>query len=136
MSPDAVSARTAQLDEEAKAAASGPIPLPSRETVLKLAGLLVGSLLAGAGAFLIARLDPTSGYCLAAGGLSAVLVATCLIYARMLDEDYWTLAFIYFVPFGDVYYFIANIWEYFPWLCVKYVGGAVLIGAGAGLAVR
>jgi GYF domain 2 len=136
MSPDAVSTRVDRLDEEAKAAASGPIPLPSRETVLKLAGLVTGGFLAAGAAYGIARLDVTMGNCLFYAGIGAVLVATCMIWARILDEKFWTLALIFFVPFGDIYYFITRIWQYFPWFCVKYIGAAVAVGAAAGLAAH
>ncbi len=70
-----------------------------------------------------------------AGG-AAVTVATCMIIARLLDEDFWTLALVFFVPFGDVFYFICNIWEYFTWFCVKYLGAAVFAGAALGLAMH
>jgi len=136
MPPDAVSARVENLDEEAAAEASGPIPLPSAETLMKLGGLAVGALLAGAGAYLIARLDVTTGYCLMAAGGGASLVAVVMIIMRLLDEDFWTLLFVFFVPFGDIFYFICNIWEYFTWFCVKYVGAAVAIGAAMGLAAH
>jgi hypothetical protein len=136
MSPDAVSKRVAELDDEAEEARQGPIPLPSRETLIKLGGLGVGALLTGAGAYLIASLDATTGYCLEYAGGAATLVAICMIMARVLDEDFWTLVLVFFVPFGDVYYFISNIWEYFAWFCVKYIGLAVCAGAAMGLAAR
>jgi hypothetical protein len=135
MSPDAVSARVDALNEEARTPSS-PIPLPSAETLKKLGGLALGALLAGAGAFLIASLDATTGYCLEAAGGAAVLVAQCMILARLLDEDVWTLILVFFVPLGDIFYFISNIWEYFTWFCVKYVGAAVLAGAAMGLAAH
>ena len=135
MPPDAVSMRLEALDEEAHAPRS-PIPLPSAETLMKLGGLLIGALLAGAGAYLMARADVTTGYCLEYAGSAAALGAICMIMARLLDEDIWTLLFIFFVPFGDVFYFISNIWEYFTWFCVKYVGAAVAAGAALGLAAH
>jgi hypothetical protein len=135
MSPDAVSARVDELNEEAEDARA-PIPLPSAETLMKLGGLVLGALLAGAGACLIARLDVTTGYCLLYGGIGAALVAQCMIIARLLDEDFWTLLFVFFVPGGDIFYFLSNIWEYFNWFCVKYVGAAVCIGAAMGLAAH
>jgi hypothetical protein len=135
MSPDAVSGRSQELDAEARAPRS-PIPLPSVETLMKLGELVIGALLAGAGAYLIARLDVTTGYCLEYAGGAAALVAICMIVARLLDEDFWTLLFVFFVPFGDIFYFICNIWEYFTWFCVKYVGAAVCAGAAMGLAAH
>ena len=133
MPPDAVSARVDQLDEEARAAASGPIPLPSREAVMKLAGLAVGGFLAAGGAYLMARLDETTGYCLLCAGIAAVLVAAGVIWASVLDEDFRTLALVCFVPFGGAYYFITRFWQYFPWFCLRYIGAAVALGAVAGL---
>jgi hypothetical protein len=135
MSPDAVSTRMEVLDEEAHAPRS-PIPLPSSETLMKLGGFVCGALLAGAGAFVIAWLDATTGYCLLYGGIAAALVAHCMIMARLLDEDFWTLILVFFVPGGDIFYFISNIWEYFTWICVKYVGAAVAAGAAMGLAAH
>jgi len=136
MSTDAVSARVDELNEEAEEGSRSPIPLPSAETLMKLGGLGVGALLAGAGAYLIARLDITTGYCLMAAGGAAVVVAQCMIIARLLDEDFWTLALVFFVPGGDIFYFISNVWEYFTWFCVKYIGAAVLAGAALGLAAH
>jgi hypothetical protein len=135
MPPDAVSVRVEALDEEAHAPSS-PIPLPSVETLIKLGGLICGAFLAGAGAYLIARADATTGYCLEYGGIAAALVAICMIMARLLDEDFWTLVLVFFVPGGDLFYFISNIWEYFTWFCVKYAGAAVAAGAALGLAAH
>jgi len=129
MSPDAISSRTAELDEEAMAAKSGPIMLPSRETLEKLGGLVLGALLAGAGSYLIARLDTTTGYGLLIGGVASVVVAHCLILARVLDEDYLTLGAMFFIPGYDLFYFVTNIWAYFTLFCVKYIGLAIAIGA-------
>jgi len=134
--PDAVSTRVTQLDEEAAARASGPIPLPSVESVMKVVGMLVGALLAGAGAYLVARLDETTGYCLQIGGGAATLVAYCMIFASLMDEDLWTRILVFLVPLGDIYYFICNFWKYFTWICVKYVGTAVYLGATMGLAAH
>jgi len=134
--PDAVSTRVSDLDEAAAARAKGPIPLPSAETIMRLAGMVLGSLFAGAGAYVIARLDVTTGYCLEYAGLGAVLVAVCMIMAQLLDEDIWTLLFVFLVPFGDVFYFVTNFWRYFTWFCVKYVGAAVAAGAAMGLAAH
>lgn len=136
MPADAVSTRVAELDDEAEAAKQGPIPLPSAETLMKLGGMIFGAILAGAGAYLIARLDVTMGYCLMIAGIAAALVAHCMIMARLLDEDFWTLLFVFFCPFGDVFYFICNIWQYFNWFCGKYVGAAVAFGAAMGLATH
>ena len=133
MSPDVVSSRVAELDEEAMAAKSGPIMLPSRETLLKLGGLVFGALLAGAGSYLIARLDTTTGYCLLIGGIASAVVAHCFILARILDEDYLTLGAMVFIPGYDFFYFITNLWQYFNLFCVKYVGIAVAIGAALAL---
>jgi hypothetical protein len=136
MSPDAVSARVDELDEERADASRPPIPLPSTETLMKLGGLVFGAFLAGAGAYFIARVDITTGYCLEAAGGAAVIVAVCMIIARLLDEDFWTLLFVFFVPLGDIFYFISNIWEYYTWFCVKYVGAAVCAGAAMGMAAH
>ena len=135
MPPDAMSTRVVELTEEARAPKSF-IPLPSAETLMKLGGLTVGALLAGAAAFLMAWLDTTTGYCLMAAGIGAVLVGQCMTIARLLDEDWLTLALVFFVPFGDVFYFICNIWVYFTWFCVKYVGAAVAVGAALGIATH
>jgi hypothetical protein len=132
MSPDATSMRLDELNEEALDRQS-PIPLPSRESLLRLCGMLAGCLCLGLGAFCVARLDPTTGLLLLLGGLGAAGVAVCLIYARMLDEDWWTLLRIYFVPFGELFYFVSNFWEYFPLFCLKYGGLSVAAGAACGL---
>jgi len=66
----------------------------------------------------------------------AAVAAVCMIMAQLLDEDFWTLILVFFVPFGDIFYFICNIWKYFTWFCVKYVGAAVCAGAALGLAAH
>src|SRR5471032_1741734 len=50
MPPDACSTRADVVDEEVRAPRS-PIPLPSAETLMRLGGMVFGSLLAGAVAF-------------------------------------------------------------------------------------
>ena len=136
MPADAVSSRMVELDEAAAEAKSGPIPLPSRETMLKLAGLLAAAIGAFLVAFFFGAMDATTGFVLAALGGAAALVAQCMIMARLLDEDYWTLAMVCFVPGGDIYYFLSHIWEYFTWFCIKYVGMATAAGALAGIALH
>ena len=136
MPADAVSTRVANLDEEAAVKQSGPIPMPSTETLGKLAGMVVGSLLAGAGGYVVAWADVATGTCLEFAGGGAAIVAQCIITLQLLDEDRWTLAFVFFVPFGEIYYFITNFWQYFTWFCVKYIGAAVALGAMLGLATH
>ncbi len=136
MPADAVSARMVELDEAAAEASSGPIPLPSRETMLKLAGLAGGAAAAFVVALLFAWADVTCGWCLFVAGLAVGTIAHCMILARLLDEDYWTLGKVMFLPGDDIYYFLSNIWEYYTWFCVKYVGLATLIGSLAGLATH
>jgi len=136
MPADAISSRMVELDEAAAEAQSGPIPLPSRETMVKLAGLLIAAVVAFLGALFVASQDTTTGEVLAAVGGAAALVAQCMIMVRLLDEDYWTLGIVMFLPGGDIYYFLSNIWEYFTWFCVKYVGMAIAAGALAGLATH
>jgi prolipoprotein diacylglyceryltransferase len=63
-------------------------------------------------------------------------VAHCLILAQLLDENVWTLALVFFVPGGDIFYFITRFWQYFKWFCVEYVGAAVWAGAALGLAAH
>jgi hypothetical protein len=135
MSPAAVSIRAEALDEAAAVALS-PLPLPSRETVMKLVGMVLAAIVTGAGAYVLARLDVTIGTCLLYAAAGAVLVAQCMIFMRLMDEGFWTLILFFFVPFGDIFYFICNIWEYFTWFSVKYVGLAVLAGASIGLAAH
>jgi hypothetical protein len=133
MPADAISTRIDELDEEAADRDKPPIPLPSRETLIKLAGMLAGGGLAFLGAFALARLDATTGWCLLVAGVSATIVAQCLITIRLLDENAGTLAFIFFVPFGEAYYFICNFWQYFKLTCWKYGGAALAAGAALGL---
>jgi len=134
MSPHAVSTRVDALDEEAGAAAAGPIMLPSRETMMKIISLLLGCVLAAGIAFVMAYLDRTMGYCLLVAGGAVILVAHCLIIARVLEEDGWTLLGMFFVPGYDIYYFVSNVWQYYPLFCLKYLGAAVSLGAVIGLA--
>ena len=53
------------------------------------------------------------------------------------QDEAFNCALVFFVPMGDIYYFLSNIWEYFGWFCVKYVGVAVrLLGWRRMLGVR
>lgn len=133
MPPDATSARTKALDEEAVAANAPPILLPSRETVIKVIALIAGTLAAGGGSFLLGLLSSTLGWALLIGGISAGAVAYCFMMARMFDEDDRTLLKIFFIPYYDNYYFLTNLWKYYDLLCVKSIGVAVAIGAGIAL---
>lgn len=130
---DAVSMRIDELDEEAIDRTRSPIPLPSRETLVHLGGMLAGCLCAGLGAFCLARLDATTGIVLMYGGIAAAVVAQCFIYAQMLDENGMTLLLLFFCPFYDLYYFVTNFWQYFKLFCWKYGGACVALGAAAGL---
>jgi len=130
---DAVSMRLTALDEEARAPKT-PIPLPSTETIMKLGAAVIASLVAGGISFLIAKSDPTAGFCLEVIGGGVAGGAQCMIMARELDEDYMTLLMIFFIPLFDIYYFISNIWEYFPYFCAKYMGAAIAVAAAAGIA--
>ena len=134
--PDAVSNRLTELEEKELEARSGPIPMPSPETVMKLAGLICATVLAGTASFVLACLDQTTGYFVIAVGAAAAAVASCMIISRLLDEDAWTLLKIFFLPFGNSFYFISNFWVYFPWFFVRYVGTAMVLGALVGLEMR
>jgi hypothetical protein len=98
--PDAASPRSIEMDEAAAEARSGPIPLPSAETVLKLVGLFCGTVVAFVAALAIGWLDTTTGVCLMIAGLGAITFAQCMIVARLLQEDWWTLGLTIFVPGG------------------------------------
>jgi len=130
---DATSMRVIALDEEAQAPKT-LIPIPSAETIMKLGVAAIASLVAGSMSFLIAKSDPTVGFCLEVIGGGVAGVAQCMIMARQFDEDFTTLLMIFFIPLYDIYYFISNIWEYFPYLCAKYIGAAIAVAAAAGIA--
>jgi hypothetical protein len=136
MPPDAVSSRTDRLDAQAREAAHPPILLPARDTGIKLAGLILGALLAFVGAFLIAKSDETTGVCLEYAGVGAVVAGQCMILARLLKEDIWTLLLLILVPAGDIVYLTLNLADYLPAFCVKYAGAAVALGAVWGLALH
>jgi hypothetical protein len=131
---NAVSMRTEALNEEAQAPDT-LIPLPSAETIMKLGGAAILLAVIGGLAFLVAKSDPTTGRVLmfVGGGISAI--AQVLICIRLLDEDYITLLMMVFIPLFDIYYFLSNIWEYFPYFCAKYIGIILALGASAGMAV-
>ena len=133
MPADAVSMRLDELDEEAANRNRPPIPLPSRETLVRIGGMVGGCFCAGLGAYCLARLDGTVGHVLLFSGLAVALVAQCLTIAKVLDEDLFTLLLIFFVPGGDIYYFITRFWQYYKLFCVKYGGVCVAIGAALGL---
>jgi hypothetical protein len=136
MPADAVSTRIDELDEEESERRSTPIPLPSRETLLKLGAMLGGCVLVFLGAYALARLDATTGTGLLYLGVGVSLAAACLTFAKLLDEDVLTLALVFFVPFGDLYYFVCNFWKYYQLTCSKYGGIAMAAGAALGLGQR
>ena len=127
--------RLDELNEEALDSRSS-IPLPSRESVLRLAAALVVVLLLGCGAFLLAWLDQTLGIILAAVGVGMAVTASALIYTRKLDEGYGRLFGMMFVPLYDWYYMITNLSVYSRWLWLKYTGIAIAFGAMWGLAMH
>ncbi len=133
MSPDATSKRLEALAEEAQTSRSA-IPLPSVEFMLQAAGAALALLIAGAVIYFVARADTLTGTCLAVAGTAAALLGQCMICVRLMDEDYLTLAMVGFVPFFDVYYFLANFWDYLPYFCAKYIGGVFTAAALAGIA--
>jgi hypothetical protein len=109
------------------------VPLPSRQTVLKLlktAGL-VGLLLVAV--FFLSYEEPILGLVFLVGGCGASMIGYCLILARMLDEDGLTLLAAMIIPLYDVYYFMTNLDAYFSFFLLKYVG-AMVVGV-AGLAI-
>jgi hypothetical protein len=134
MPPDAASSRVDDLEAKADAEAKGPIPLPSRESLVKLGVAMLGALLLGGGSFLLAWLDQTLGICVLVVGVAAVVIAQCFIFGQMLEEDVWTWMGLIFVPSYNLFYLICNLPIYTRWLCVKYLGVAVAVGAAWGLA--
>lgn len=132
MSPDADSMRLDELDEEALDRRS-PIPLPSREFLIKLGAFVAGCLLLGAGAFLLAKADVTLGVGVQYIGLSIAIAASLMILIGILDEDWLKLGLIIFVPFYDLYYFICNFEKYALLLAVRYAALSVALGASLGL---
>ena len=130
---DASSMRIDALNEEAQAPQT-LIPIPSAETVMKLGVAAILLLIVGGITFLIAKSDPSVGRCMVYLGGGISVVAQCMILVRLLDEDYLTLAMVAFIPLFDIYYFISNIWEYFPYFCAKYIGLAMALAASAGIA--
>lgn len=129
---DAVSSRIDALNEEAADQAS--IPLPSSETLIKLGTAAVAILIVGVLSYMIGKTSPTGGHILVMLGSVAAIYALCLIIFRLLDEDFLTLLLVFFVPFYDIFYFITNIWEYFPYFCMKYGGLVMAAAAAAGMA--
>jgi hypothetical protein len=120
------SMRVTELEEATDRRLRFPIPLPSTTTLLRLAGLIFGSILAGVAAFIIAALDITTGYLLLIAGGATALVAQCLIMVKVLDERSLTMASIFF----------SHFWQYFRCFCAKYGGTAVALGALIGLATH
>jgi hypothetical protein len=51
-----------------------------------------------------------------------------------MDEDYVTILMVFLLPFYDIYYFLANFWDYLPYFCAKYIGGVLAAAALAGIA--
>ncbi|MCE0482934.1 MAG: DUF4339 domain-containing protein [Methylacidiphilales bacterium] len=133
MPPGAVSQRAEALRDEGLESAS-PIPLPSREFILQIVGMVIALLIVGVAVYFIARADTPIGICLAVAGAGAALVGTCLMYVRLMDEDYLTILMIFFIPLYDIYYFLSNFWDYLPYFCARYVGGVMAVTALAGVA--
>jgi hypothetical protein len=136
MPADAVSMRLDELDEAAADKDRPPIPLPSLETVIRISGMLVGCFCAGLGSYLLARLDPGLGTTLLYSGVAAVVIAQCLLYARVMDEDWLTMLQVFFMPGGDIYYYVSRFWQNFSLYCAKYGGAAIALGAMWGMATH
>jgi hypothetical protein len=133
MSPDAIDARISELDEE-NPAGRPLIPLPSAEFWVWLGIAALGCVFTGVAVFLLSWASATLGGVFAIIGITLALVATCMIYVRIVDEDYVTLLLLGFIPGYDIYYLVANFSEYFPYICARYAGIAMAIAAVVGIA--
>ena len=132
MRPDATSMRLEELNEQALDQRS-PIPLPSREVLLALAGFAAGCLLLGLCAFLLAWSNAAVGAVVLYAGGGLALAAQVLIIFKMIDEDYIKLFLTMIVPLYDIYFFICNIDRYYKLLAVKYAGLCIALGAALGI---
>jgi hypothetical protein len=129
--PGADSMQLAQKEEEE---ASRPgFALPSTDGLVKMAGMIAGLLIIGTIIYFVSSMAPMAGLVLLVVGLGAGLVGQCLIYTRLVEEDLLTQALVLLVPFGDVYYFLANLGDYLVYFCAKYIGIAVVLAATWGL---
>jgi len=134
MPPDAVSTRVIALTEAARASRS-PIPLPSAEFLVKLGVMAVAMLLAGGISFFLAWVDQTMGIFLVVAGGCAALLGVAMIYVTMADESNWTICLVFFIPFFNLYYFLANFEKYLPYFYLEYLGLTIALAATAGMAV-
>ncbi len=62
-----------------------------------------------------------------------MMLGHALVLVRLIDERPLTLSFVFLIPGGDLYYYVANFWKYFPYFCIKHVGSAVTAGAAVGM---
>lgn len=131
MPAGAVSLRTQKLSD---AALEKQTPLFSPEMIAKLIGLAVLLGVAGPVVYFIAKSDPYVGLALVFLGSAASLIGTCLIFTRLVEEDFLTIVLVLVVPFWDIYYFLSNLEEYLPYFCAKYLGAALSTVALAGIA--
>ena len=135
LSPDATSMHLDEQNEEAMNRRS-PIPLPSGEFLFQLVAVAVGCVMLAGGAFVLAWMDVMVGTALLYLGLGIALAASVMILLRMMDEDYFKLALIFFVPLYDVYYVICNFEKYAVLLAVRYAAISVALGATCGLGMH
>jgi hypothetical protein len=135
MPANAVSLRIDEIDEETLDRRS-PIPLPSRESLVKLGALLAGCVCAGAGSFCLAWLAPAVGPAVIFIGIGVAIAAQILIIFRMIDENYLSVFLIGIIPGYDLYFFVTRFWRYFNLLAVKYLALSICLGATWGLALR
>jgi len=135
MSPAAESMHLDALDEDAMNRRS-PIPLPSGEFLFQLVAFAVGCAVLATTAFVFAWMDVIVGTVLLYAGLGVALAASVLIVARIMDESWYKLALIVFVPLYDLYYIICNFEKYAILLAVRYAAISVALGAVFGLAAH
>jgi len=125
----------ARLDiSEKKAEAGAPfIPLPSRAWLTRAMARAVLLLFLGIVAYLIARYNQTAGTVILILGAVSAGISQCLIFGQMLNEDYFTIGKVIFVPLYDDYYYGSNLDIYFSKFFVKYLGLTMAVAAAAGM---
>jgi hypothetical protein len=119
---------------EKKAEANAPlIPLPSRAWLTRLMARAVLLLFLGVIAYLSAWHNQAAGTVILIAGIVIATITQSLILGQMLNEDFFTIGKVIFVPLYDDYYYGSNLDVYFSKFFVKYLGLTMAVAAAAGM---
>jgi hypothetical protein len=124
-----MSTHATSMKQEEDDAPKGALPVPSREFLLRVAKVTAQALLLAGSVFFLSYMSPEAGWLLLIAGGGLAVIGQCLLLAKLLDEDIFTLLAVAFIPLYDIFFFISNIDTYYSLLRLKYIGVIIVVAA-------